>query len=113
MTWLAIYAFVKFWLPIITIVTLVVKGFSTIINRVSVWADKLFDNHMNHIQDSVEKASVAVVQLVECQKGVLDTQTKIVSELSTMRQDFISSSKELMAAQHALHVGIEVLKDRE
>lgn len=112
MTWLAIYAIIKFWLPIVTVLTLLVKAFNTIVGRVSEWANKLFDNHMNHIQDSVEKAAVAVVQLVECQKGYLDTQTKIVSEISTMRSDFAASSKELMQGHHQMMMGIEVLKDR-
>ena len=108
----AIYAVVKFWLPAITAVILVIKGmlavhkfFSKMRTDVSEWAGQMLDNHMAHMQDAVERGAKAVEQMNVTMKT-------FAGELTQLRKDFQDHTKEDLRVQTAILTGLEVLKDR-
>lgn len=51
---LVLYEAVKFWLPLMTIGTLLVKAYLTTKKNIGGWAEKLLSNHLSHIQKATE-----------------------------------------------------------
>lgn len=80
--------------------------------RMSTVASTFLDNHMAHIQQSVESASGAVVELAGYHKEMLQSQEEIVDAIKLMSRDFHDHVQEDRQAQAAIITGIEVLKDR-
>jgi hypothetical protein len=116
-TGLAVYAFIRFWLPIASAVALAGKLFlvtrKAVTNakaEVSQWANTLLDNHMTHIQDSAEKAAAAVVELAEFHKGTISAQERMVDEMQGVRSDLAANNAQLLNVQHQILTGIEVIK---
>jgi len=107
-----VYAFIKFWLPLITFLGLLVKGAQMAGSRMSTIASAFLDNHMAHIQEAAESASTAVVELAGYHKEMLQSQGKIVTAIESMSRDFHEHVTEDRQAQAAILTGIEVLKDR-
>ncbi|HEX3739440.1 MAG TPA: hypothetical protein VHV29_06910 [Terriglobales bacterium] len=112
MTLLAIYAFIKFWLPLATATSLCVKGFfytrSVVRNAqdgISIWTNTLLDNHMAHIQKAAEDASDSL-------KSIAEANHDFAVAMREMREDFQESQAENIRVQGAILTGIEVLKDR-
>jgi hypothetical protein len=62
-TW---YEILRWWLPIITVITLVVKAYLSVKKSIGEWTNKLLDNHLAHI----EKASIST-----------EAETKITNKL--------------------------------
>jgi hypothetical protein len=108
----AIYAFIKFWLPLATFLGLLVKGAQLVGSRISLIASTFLDNHMAHIQESAESAATAVVELAGYHKEMLQAQGQIVIAIQSMSNDFHEYIQEDRQAQAAILTGIEVLKDR-
>lgn len=112
MSLLALYAFIKFWLPLATATGFCVKGFfyirSVVKNTqegISTWANSLLDNHMTHIQVAAEEAT-------ECLKVMSATNQQLATIMQTMREDFQQAQTENIRTQSAILTGIEVLRDR-
>ena len=112
LTWAAVYVFIKFWLPMATFLGLLVKGAQMTGRQVSSIASTFLDNHMQHIQESAETASAAVVELAGYHKEMLESQGRIVTSIEGMSRDFHEHVHEDRQAQAAILTGIEVLKDR-
>jgi hypothetical protein len=64
-TW---YELIRWWLPIITVITLVVKAYLSVKKSIGEWTNKLLDNHLAHI----EKASIST-----------EAETKVTNKLLT------------------------------
>lgn len=94
-TWLAIYALVKFWLPVITAFGLVIKGFHLASVGVSNWADRLLNNHLSHIEDSNERAATAISELASYHKESLSLQQAVIHEIQEQRADIRSLTAKL------------------
>lgn len=112
MVWPLIYAFIKYWLPIISVLGLFVKlalstrkAIRAAKDDISSWANVLLDNHMTHIQDAVESASKSLTSISETNK-------ELVASMKSIREDSLHSQTELMRVQNTILTGIEVLKDR-
>jgi hypothetical protein len=110
MTWLLVYAFIKFWLPIVSAAGLLFKLFlvcrkavTNAKNDISAWANTLLDNHMTHIQIAAEDASASLLQIAETNRTFSNTMLE-------MRNDFQETQKENLRVQTAIMTGIEVLK---
>jgi hypothetical protein len=104
------YEILKWWLPIITAFTLVIKGWSTVVKSVTEWAEKLLNNHLHHIQDNTAEAA----------ELLRDTH----AEFKTLRADqataFADSRRDMMAfmdannkIQQSILLNLEVLRDRD
>jgi len=94
MTWPTFYEALKYWLPIVTVLTLAYKGSVATGKGVKKWADALLDNHLTHIQTATEGVAKSMVELVESQKASTTAMTRLAE------------------AQNQLVLGIEILKDR-
>lgn len=112
MTWLAVYAFIKYWLPMTTAAGLLFKLYFIIRNAVrrtmddiGIWANTLLDNHLTHIQASAEQASASLKELSE-------TNREVASSMKSMREDFQETQVENLRVQSNILTGIEVLRDR-
>lgn len=110
MTWLAVYAFIKFWGPIATAVGLLVKAYLSATKGISSWANTLLDNHMQHIQDASERSSQAVVELASYHRDMLDSQRELVVAMCSMKEDLHDHTIEDLRVQTKILTGIEVLK---
>jgi hypothetical protein len=109
----AIYALIRFWLPLVTFFGLLIKGALLAGKRISNWADTFLDNHMNHIQESAEKAAVAVTELTKYHEGATILQKEMVSQLTGIRSELSEQGKQILGTQHQIITGIEILKDRD
>jgi hypothetical protein len=50
--------FIKQWLPWVTVGTIVFRLGSKAKTRITVWMDSVLDNHLTHVQASLEKLEV-------------------------------------------------------
>lgn len=69
MTAIALYAALKFWLPMVTAFILICKGYTSGVNKLTTWADKLLNNHLSHIQTATE--ATAATMLTHAAKSAL------------------------------------------
>jgi hypothetical protein len=72
MTALAFYAALKFWLPMLTAFTFIYKGFKAAGKGLTLWADKLLNNHLSHIQTNTEDTALVMRQFSEAAIGLLE-----------------------------------------
>lgn len=113
MTGLEVFAFIRLWLPVATVGGLIIKAYFTTKNGITNWANKILDNHMAHIQDATEKASIAVIELSNYHHNMLDTQTRMLSSLESMSSDFHSHVKDDHDIQSKMLVSMEMIKERQ
>lgn len=97
-----VYSFIKFWLPLVTFLGLMVKGAQLVGRRLSMIANTFLDNHMAHIQSAAETASVAVTELAGYHKEMLQAQGRIVNSIEIMSQDFHEHTLDDARVQTAL-----------
>src|SRR5208337_4603867 len=112
MTWQSFYEALKFWLPVVTVVGLIIRGYLSAKKAASAWANTMLDNHMAHIQDASEKASTAVIELAGYHKEMLDQQREMVTNLTLMQRDFHEQTEEDSRVQSDILTGIEVIKSQ-
>ena len=112
MSMLALYEQLKFWLPVVTFFTLLVKGYISMKKAAQSWANTMPDNHMAHIQASSERASTAVTELAGYHKEMLDQQRELVNNMTLMQRDFHEHVAGDLRVQSAILTGIEVIKSQ-
>lgn len=97
----AIYSEMKFWLPFVTVMGLVWKARAA----VNGWAEKLFTNHLHHI----EAATIATVEETKKTNGLLkDSAGKLDMVQNTMSNHH---DKQLQVWQGVVGT-LSVLEDR-
>lgn len=89
-----IYEELKYWLPVVTLMTLVVKAFFSSKRAVGEYADKLLNNHLAHIEAYSERAALASESGAKSAENL----AKQIGEMARDQRDILT--------------GIEVLKDR-
>lgn len=112
MTWLVVYAFIKYWLPMITALGLVLKLFFIVrkaikqtMEDIGLWANTLLDNHLTHIQEYAENASTSL-------KDLSETNREVALSMQAMRKDLKEVQIENIKVHGDILTGIEVLRDR-
>ena len=103
--WPTTYEAIKYWLPVTTAFTLIVKAYSSAKKGVGMWAHKLLANHLQHIQNNTEKSCVLLGQIVDFQKKAQNSIENVAIDL----KDHVKSDDEI---QGRILTGIEILKDR-
>jgi len=110
MTWMALYVLLKFWLPAITAAGLILKAimatrrfFLNIKIDIGNWANTLLENHMTHIQESIDDASKSVQELSGSMKI-------FATEMTEMRRDFQDHTRHDDRIQNQILTDLEVLK---
>ncbi len=81
-----IYDQLKFWLPIVTAFGIVIKGYFTVKNNVSSWADQLLHNHMHHIEVAVKSNADEAVK------------TNVLLTAAAERETYVSSKVDMVQA---------------
>lgn len=109
MTLLTLYAIIKFWAPILAFFGLVYKGYQNAKSGAAKWANNLLDNHMTHIQEAVEQSSASMVSLAGYHKDLLDSQNKMLVEMSSMSRDFHDHCRDDRDFQAKMNTALEVL----
>jgi hypothetical protein len=110
MSLVALYEQLKFWLPVVTVITLMIKGFRSAKSAAQTWANTMLDNHMAHIQASSERAAAAVTELAGYHKEMLDQQRDLVQNMTLMQRDFHEHIQEDQRVQQAIFTALEVVK---
>ena len=110
MTWLILYSLLKFWLPVMTALGLLVKGvmsirrfFVSLKDDFSTWADQLLNNHFKHIEESIHEASVSV-------KSMATTTKELSSEMLRIREDLAEHQRKDDDIQGKILTDLEVMK---
>jgi hypothetical protein len=91
MTAIALYAAVKFWLPLLTAFGLVIKAYGSTKRGITAWADTLMNNHLSHIQAATEETARLLRDAIKSDEEHRKADLEVLQEIKT---------------------GIEVLKDR-
>lgn len=110
MTLAALYEQLKFWLPVTTVITLMVRAYFATKKAAQSWANTMLDNHMAHIQASSERAAAAVTELAGYHKEMLDQQRDLVQNMTMMQRDFHEHTMEDARVQSAIFTALEVIK---
>lgn len=111
--WVAIYAFIKFWLPLISAIGIVVKLYNSATARFYKWADSMVDSHTRLIAASVDKVGIAVSEMIACHRDTLERQLDIDHDIGQIKE-IIHDHKQEVVNSHALILsGIEILKDKQ
>lgn len=109
MPWSAVHEALKFWLPVISAFLLVIKGWKTLVRKLTEWTEKLLNNHLHHIEIN----TAAAVELLR----------ELPAEFKTLRGDqaisFMDIRRDLTTVvdtnnkvQQAILTNLEILKDR-
>ena len=85
LTTAAIYAFLKFWLPLASAFGLVIKGYTSLSNRAGRWAETLLSNHLHHVQLSLDGIQASTQATVDLLKQHNDTLTTILSNTEILK----------------------------
>jgi len=112
MSMLALYEQLKFWLPVTTVIGLIIKGYLSAKKAAQTWANTMLDNHMAHIQESSEQAAKAVVELAGFHKEMLEQQREVVNNMTLMQRDFHEHVQEDARVQNAILTTLEVVKSQ-
>jgi len=84
------YEAIKFWLPMTTALTLVVKAYLGAKRGVSGWAEQLLSNHLSHIQTATETTVQETREtnklLTVAAQRDLDVATKVVEVKDTLQE---------------------------
>jgi len=112
MTLSVLYEQLKFWLPVTTVITLIIKAWLSAKKATQTWANTMLDNHMAHIQESSEQASKAVIELAGYHKEMLVQQRELVSNMTLMQRDFHDHVLEDARVQTQIASALEVIKSQ-
>lgn len=104
------YEAVKFWLPLATILGLIVQGWRSLVKKITIWVEKLLNNHLHHIEENTAEAAAAL--------------RETHAEFKTMRADqavsFMDVRRDMMLfmdgqskIQQSILTNLEILKDRQ
>lgn len=130
MEYIVIYDQLKYWLPMASAFALAVKGFQVIKKSIDGWAETLFKNHLNHIQEAtaatVEATNItnqllttAAVNNLETAKHVAEVKadllaytTGITANVSSIKTDIKEHEDKEMTVWQGVVNTLTVLEDR-
>ena len=94
----------RWWVPLVSVSVLVWKAYADAKKSVREWADKLFENHLAHIQAASEQGAASLQRLVEYQHDSAVAVQKVAVDLEAHEQQDARVQAEILS-------GIEVLKN--
>lgn len=71
MTGIALYAALKFWLPIVTFFGLLIKAYKTAKGGIQQFADSLLGNHLHTIQENTGKTAALLEEVRDDQRTMM------------------------------------------
>lgn len=110
MQYTAAYEFLKWWLPIISAFTIIIRGWRTVVDRVTGWAEKLLNNHLHHIEANTAEAATA---LRETQEEFRTLRSDQAIAFLDQRRDMVAFMDGNNKIQQSILLNLEVLRDRD
>lgn len=101
MTFQTVSDALKFWMPLLTGITLVVRLGFAVKRQIAMYAHQLLNNHLSHIQKSAEESATQLTNVANTNEQIL----------VTMR-DMSDTLKKSTEIQMKVLTGVEILKDR-
>jgi hypothetical protein len=74
------HEFLKTWMPWLTAGGFLIHVYTTLRSRVTDWADKLLDNHLAHLQDSMTSLETKTDKNLELQEKQIELLTRIADK---------------------------------
>jgi hypothetical protein len=99
-----VYDAAKYWLPVITVITLIVRAYRNAKHGITEWANQLFNNHLTHIQIATESTAASLKEMVTYQKASAESVKKVAEDLEL-------HEKQDLEIQGKILTGIEVIKE--
>lgn len=100
-----IYEAAKYWLPLLSITTLVYRAYRKATRGITMWADKLMFNHLTHIQTATEKSATLLEEVRDDGKRTIELTLQVARDL----KDYQALTGK---AQGDILRDLAVLKDR-
>jgi len=72
--------FIKVWTPWIAAGGFVFSVYRQLRNRITEWAGKLLDNHLFHVQQSLENLEVSQTEMISTQKEQIELLKRIAEK---------------------------------
>ena len=76
-----IYEAAKYWLPLLSICTLVYRAYRKATRGITMWADKLMLNHLTHIQTATEKSATLLEEVRDDGKRTIELTIQVARDL--------------------------------
>lgn len=113
MTWALIYSFIKFWLPLITVVLLLIKGYFNATNTFYAWANKVIETNAKLVADRVDRANEALTATIQFHRELVEKQTQLVMESKLLGDSFHEHRLDVLRNHTSLLASVETIKERQ
>ncbi len=132
--WEQLYDQAKYWLPLITIFSLLVHAYRTTGKKLTTWAESIIsskvdpvivllkgvnteivemnNNHLAHIESATKETLTVLTSMHESQLRVEDKQDKVAAKIEQVTDDLRDHEKDDNRIQGEILASLEVLKDR-
>jgi hypothetical protein len=107
-----IYDQLKFWLPIVTALGIVIKGYLTVKNNVSSWADQLLHNHMHHIEEAVKSNADEAMKTNALLTAAAERETSVGMKVDMVQATIHERSTQEAAVWKDVIEALTILKER-
>lgn len=113
LTWIIVYNFIKFWLPLTTLIGLVIKGYFHATNRFYNWANAIIESNTKTIAERVDKAGTAVLEMASYHKAMVDSQSTVNTTINQLSDTFHDHKLDVLRNHTMLLAGIEIIKGKQ
>ena len=94
-----------YWLPLLTICTIVYRAWNKATARVGAYADKLLKNHLSHIQENTAASAALLTEMRDGSKQTLELTRTVHESLNLHMADDLKIQGEILK-------DLAILKDR-
>jgi hypothetical protein len=110
-SWAAIFTFIKAWLPLVSVAGILFKGYLHATNKFYSWADGVIDKHTKIVVERVDKAGMAVSEMISYHKEMVARQIEISQSLDELKYSFENHRSTVVHNHDIILTGIETIKD--
>jgi len=112
MTGTQIYDAVKYWLPVTTFFTVGYSAYRSVLAKVTIWGNKLLENHLKHIQSATEESAKVLKEVRDNQISQGVKVDLVAAHVAKVANDLEKHEEADGEVQHQILTALEVLKDR-
>jgi hypothetical protein len=106
------YEAVKFWLPLITIIGLIVKAYGSAKNNIGEWAHTLLNNHLSHLEAAATATKEETIKTNDILKQSGNHFETVVNKLDTVFETINTHQERQMQVWDGVTKTLTILEDR-
>jgi hypothetical protein len=107
-----LYIELKFWLPVVTAFTIVVKAYLGGKGKISDWADQLLNNHLSHIETATTSTEVETKKTNELLRTAAERDIATASKVDAVQSTLHTQHERQLEVWHGVTQALTVLKER-